>query len=131
METRRAFSGARWEKDVGYCRAIRRGNHVWVTGTVSVDAEGNPHAPGDPGAQADRCFDIIEAALAQVGAQFTDIMRTRMFVTDISMAEAFGEVHGRRFQDNEPETTMIEVSRFIGPEYLIEIEADAFVAGEG
>ncbi|MBO6731070.1 MAG: RidA family protein, partial [Maricaulis sp.] len=62
---------------------------------------------------------------------FTDIMRTRMFVTDISMADAFGEVHGRRFQDNEPATTMIEVSRFIGPEYLIEIEADAFVAGEG
>lgn len=131
VETRRAFSGARWEKDVGYCRAIRRGAHVWVTGTVSVDGEGNPHAVGDPGGQAERCFDIIEGALEQVGARFTDIMRTRMFVTDISMSEAFGDVHGRRFKDNEPATTMIEVSRFIGPEYLIEIEADAFVAEGG
>ena len=132
METRRAFTGARWEKEVGYCRAIRRGDLVWVTGTVSVDEEGKPFAVGDPAGQAERCFDIIQSALEQVGAHFTDIMRTRMFVTDISQSGAFGAVHGRRFKGHEPATTMVEVSRFIGPEFLIEIEADACVAvGEG
>ncbi|WP_300553651.1 RidA family protein [Maricaulis sp.] len=126
--TRRAFTGARWEKEVGYCRAIRRGNHVWVTGTVAVDENGAPVAVGDPAGQARRCFDIIENALGQLDASFSDIVRTRMFVTDIEAHhQAFGEVHGERFKGNEPATTMIEVSRFIAPEFLIEIEADAYV----
>lgn len=127
-ETRRAFTGARWEKEVGYCRAIRRGQHVWVTGTVAVDDKGEPVAVGDPAGQAERCFDIIEAALGQLDARFSDIVRTRMYVTDIEAHhQAFGVVHGQRFKGHEPATTMVEVSRFIAPQFLIEIEADAFV----
>jgi len=129
-EVRRAFTGAQWESRVGYCRAIRKGNHVWVTGTVSVDEEGQPFAVGDPAGQARRIFQIIEKALSEVGAAMSDVMRTRMFVTDISHWEAFGEAHGEVFRDHPPATTMVEVSKFIAPDFLIEIEADAFVADE-
>lgn len=129
--SRRAHSGAVWEDTVGYCRAIRRGAHIWVTGTVSVDAEGQALHIDDPQAQARRCFDIIEEALNALGADLSDVMRTRMFVTDISHWEAFGRAHGERFRDHPPATTMVEVSRFIAPEFLIEIEADACVIETG
>lgn len=127
-KTRRAFSGAPWEKSVGYCRALRKGPHVWVTGTVALDESGNPFGVGDPEAQARRCLKIIETALAEIDVQMSDIVRTRMFVTDISHFEAFGRAHGDVFRDHPPCTTMIEVSRFVSPEFLIEIEADAFVS---
>lgn len=125
--TQRSFTGASWEKRVGYCRAIRRGNLVWVTGSVSLDDDGQPYAVGAPEAQARRCLDIIAKALAEVGASMSDVMRTRMFVTDIDHWEAFGRAHGDVFRDHPPTTTMVEISRFIGPEYLIEIEADACI----
>ena len=124
---RRAFSGSPWEAKVGYCRAVRAGPHIWVTGTVAINADGSPHAPGDAGAQAERCFEIIGRALGELGASLSDVVRTRMFVTDISRWEEIGAVHGRVFEAHPPATTMVEVSRFIGPEFLIEIEADAFV----
>lgn len=129
-EIQRAFSGAPWEKEVGYCRALRNGPHIWVTGTVALDDDRLPFAPGDPEAQARRCFEIIANALEDVGADLSHVVRTRMYVTDINHWEAFGRAHGAYFKDHPPATTMIEVSRFIGPDYLIEIEADAFV-GEG
>lgn len=125
--TRRAWSGAPWEKEVGYCRALRKGPHVWVTGTVALDEERRPFAPGNPEAQAKRCFEIIEKALRDVDAELKDIVRTRMYVTDIGHWEAFGRAHGAFFKDHPPATTMIEISRFIGPDFMIEIEADAFV----
>ncbi|WP_339746494.1 RidA family protein [uncultured Maricaulis sp.] len=124
---RRAFSGAPWEAKVGYCRALRRGAHVWVTGTVAMDEKGGVFAPGDPQAQARRCFEIIAAALVDVGATLSDIVRTRMFVTDIDHWEAFGRAHGEVFSDHPPATSMIEISRLISPGFLVEIEADAFV----
>lgn len=124
---RRAWSGAPWEKEVGYCRALRKGPHVWVTGTVALDEERRPFAPGDPEAQAKRCFEIIEKALQDVGAELSDIVRTRMYVTDIGHWEAFGRAHGAFFKKHPPATTMIEISKFIGPDFMIEIEADAFV----
>ncbi len=124
---RRAFSGAPWEAKVGYCRALRRGPHVWVTGTVAMDEAGGVFAPGDPQAQARRCFEIIAAALAEVGASLGDIVRTRMFVTDIDHWEAFGRAHGEVFREHPPTTSMIEISRLISPGFMIEIEADAFV----
>ena len=124
---RRAWSGAPWEKEVGCCRALRKGPHVWVTGTVALDEERRPFAPGDPEAQAKRCFEIIEKALQDVGAELKDIVRTRMYVTDIGHWEAFGRAHGVFFKDHPPATTMIEISRFIGPDFMIEIEADAYV----
>lgn len=127
-EVRRAFSGSPWEAKVGYCRAVRAGPHIWVTGTVAINEDGSPHAPGDAGAQAARCFEIIARALGDLGASLSDIVRTRMFVTDISCWEEIGAVHGRVFEAHPPATTMVEVSRFIGPDFLVEIEADAFVA---
>lgn len=126
-EVRRAFSGSPWEAKVGYCRAVRAGPHIWVTGTVAINADGSPHAPEDAGAQAERCFEIIAKALGELGASLGDVVRTRMFVTDISRWEEIGAVHGRVFEAHPPATTMVEVSRFIGPDFLVEIEADAFV----
>lgn len=129
-DVRRAFSGAPWEAKVGYCRAVRAGPHVWVTGTVALNDDGSVHAPGDAGAQAARCFEIIGKALNTVGAELSDIVRTRMFVTDISRWEEIGAAHGAVFRDHPPATTMVEVSRFIAPDFLVEIEADAFVNGD-
>jgi enamine deaminase RidA (YjgF/YER057c/UK114 family) len=127
-EIQRVFSGAPWEKQVGYCRALRHGPHVWVTGTVAIDDDGNPYALGDPEAQAKRCLEIIEKALCELGVEMRHVVRTRMFVTDISNWEAFGRAHGAVFQDQPPTTTMVEVSKFISPEFMIEIEADAYIA---
>ncbi|MEZ4414249.1 MAG: RidA family protein [Gemmatimonadota bacterium] len=123
----RAFSGVVWEGRVGYCRALRTGSLVFVTGTAPVAADGTVHAPGDPEAQARRCLDIIEEALAAVGASLSDVVRTRMFVTDISRWEDYGRAHGDRFREHPPCTTMVEVKGLIEPEMMIEIEADAVV----
>ncbi|HUP00861.1 MAG TPA: RidA family protein [Gemmatimonadota bacterium] len=128
---RRAFSGAPWEKDVGYCRAIRAGDHVYVTGTAPVGADGRVVAPRDAYAQATRCFEIIAAALAELDAGLEDIVRTRMFVTDISRWPEFGRAHREVFGEHPPATTMVEVRSLIDSDMLIEIEADAVVLGSG
>lgn len=125
MSFERTYSGAPWEAEVGYCRAIRAGSMVFVTGTAPVADGGVVHAPGDAYAQAARCFDLIEKALADLGARLSDVVRTRMFVTDITSWADFGRAHRERFGDHPPATTMVEVSRLIDPEMLIEIEADA------
>ena len=127
MSFQRAFSGAPWEPRVGYCRALRAGNRVFVTGTASVADDGSVHAPGDAYDQATRCLDIIERALAQVGARMEHVVRTRIFVTDIDRWEEIGRAHGERFSAAPPTTTMVEVSRLIDPDMLVEIEADAIV----
>lgn len=126
---RRAFSGAPWEERVGYCRAVRAGDHIYVTGTASVGADGGVHAPDDGYEQARRCFEIIAEALAALGASMSNVVRTRMYVTDIEQWEAFGRAHAEVFGGHPPATTMVEVSRLIDPAMLIEIEADA-VASE-
>jgi enamine deaminase RidA (YjgF/YER057c/UK114 family) len=126
---KRVFTGAPWEKKVGYCRAIRRGDIVAVTGTVSIEADGKVHAPGDAYAQAKRALEIIERAIVSLGARREDIIRTRMFVTDISKWQDFGQAHGEFFENCPPATTMVEVKALIDPQMLIEIEADA-VASE-
>ena len=125
MERKRAFSGAPWEAQVGYCRAVRAGNHVYVTGTAPVGDDGTVFAPGDAYAQATRCFEIIQKALADVGAGLEDVVRTRMFVTDISRWKEYGKAHAEFFKDHPPATTMVEVRSLIDPQMLIEIEADA------
>lgn len=127
MTFERVFSGAPWERRVGYCRALRAGDRVFVTGTAPVAEGGGVHAPGDAYAQAQRCFAIIEEALAGVGATLADVTRTRMFVTDIDRWEDFGRAHAETFGDHPPTTTMVEVRRLIHPDMLIEIEADAIV----
>ncbi len=125
MEFRRTFTGAPWESKVGYCRALRAGDHIYVTGTVSVAEGGGVHAPGDAYGQARRCFEIIERALGDLGADLASVVRTRMFVTDISRWAEFGRAHGEVFAQHPPATTMVEVKALIDPEMLIEIEADA------
>ncbi|MBL4595135.1 MAG: RidA family protein [Robiginitomaculum sp.] len=127
-EVRRAYSGGLWESKVGYCRAIRHGALVWVTGTTSFDENGTIHAPGDAYAQAVRCLQIIKTALVELDVQMSDIVRTRIFVTDIRDWEAIGRAHLEVFQHHPPTTTMVEVSRLIGPEMRVEIEADAMVS---
>lgn len=126
MSFRRVHSGAPWESRVGYCRALRAGNRIFVTGTAAV-TDGAVHAPGDGYAQAKRCLEIIAEALGELGADLSHIVRTRMFVTDISRWQEFGRAHGEAFAGHPPTTTMVEVSALIDPEMLIEIEADALV----
>lgn len=127
MAFERVYSGAPWEKKVGYCRAIRAGDHIHVTGTAPVADSGSVHAPGDPFAQAERCFALILKALAELGASAEHVVRTRMFVTDISEWEAYGRAHAACFGAHHPVTTMVEVKALIDPEMLIEVEADAYL----
>jgi enamine deaminase RidA (YjgF/YER057c/UK114 family) len=122
---RRVFSGAPWEPQVGYCRALRAGDHIYVTGTVAVDEHGRCFRPGDGYAQTRRCFEIIENALRGLGADLSCVVRTRMFVTDITRWQEYGKAHGEIFGANPPATTMVEVSALIDPEMMIEIEVEA------
>jgi len=124
---KRTFSGAPWEKEVGYCRAIRAGNTVAVTGSAPVGDDGRVHAPGNAYQQAKRCFEIIEKAITPLGCERRHIIRTRMFVTDIKRWREYGRAHAEFFADNPPTTSMIEVKSLIDPEMLIEIEADGVV----
>ncbi len=124
-EFRRTFSGAPWESRVGYCRAIRAGQHIYVTGTAPLAEGGGVHAPGDGYQQAKRCFEIMARALEDLGGGLSCVVRTRMFVTDISRWEEYGRAHAEFFADHPPATTMVEVKALIDPEMLIEVEADA------
>ncbi|HTL12180.1 MAG TPA: RidA family protein [Bdellovibrionota bacterium] len=124
----RSFSGAPWEKKVGYCRAIRMGHTIAVTGTVAVDDHGRPVSLGDGYGQAKRSLEIIEKALRELGADRGNIIRTRMFVTDISRWEEYGRAHAEFFGAAVPATSMLEIRALIGREFLIEIEADAVIS---
>jgi enamine deaminase RidA (YjgF/YER057c/UK114 family) len=127
MKRQNISSGAKWEEIVGYSRAVRVGNVVEVAGTTAVDAEGNVVGVGDAGAQTTRILQIIETALAEAGATMANVVRTRMFVTDISQWEAVGRAHGEFFRDVRPASTMVEVSGLISPEMLVEIEVTAYL----
>ncbi len=128
MEFKRVFSGAKWEEHVGYCRALRAGDRIFVTGTAPVNPDGTVHEPRDGYAQAQRCFEIMLAALAELGAGPEHVTRTRMFVTDIDRWNEYGRAHQETFGAHPPTTTMVEVRRLIHPDMLIEIEADAVVS---
>jgi isochorismate pyruvate lyase len=123
----RVFSDAPWEAQVGYCRALRAGDRIFVTGTAPVASEGGVHAPGDAYRQTRRCLEILAEALAQLDAGITDVTRTRMFVTDIERWSEYGRAHAEAFGEHPPATTMVEVRRLIHEDMLIEIEADAVV----
>ncbi|MFN3835968.1 MAG: RidA family protein [Glycocaulis sp.] len=129
MTRTRIHTGAPWEARYGYCRAVRAGNLVFVTGTVALDADGSPHAPGDHGAQAARALEIIEGALNEAGARMSDVVRTRMFVVGMTpeAQAAIGEAHRAVFAAFPPATSMIGVAALVDPAFVVEIEADAVV----
>ena len=123
-------SGAPWESLAAYSRAVRVGAHIAVSGTASVDDDGEVVGVGDPYGQAKRCIEIIAAALQQAGAGLEHVVRTRMFVTDVGHWQEFSRAHREAFKNIEPATTMVEVRQLIDPRMLIEIEADAIVAAQ-
>jgi enamine deaminase RidA (YjgF/YER057c/UK114 family) len=127
IERQHISSGAPWEAIAGYSRAIRAGNQVFVAGTNASDAEGKVIGPGDPEAQSRAVFAKIERALTEAGASMADVVRTRMFVTDIAQWEIFARVHGEYFSAIRPVATMVEVKALIDPGMLIEIEVDAII----
>ena len=121
-------SGAKWEDIVGYSRAVKIGSTIEVTGTVAVDENNQLVGPGDAYAQTKFIIEKIKGVLQNAGASLEDVVRTRMFVTDISRWEEYGKAHGEFFSSIKPCTSMIEVKGLIAPEYLIEIEATAIIS---
>lgn len=127
LDRRTVSTGTEWEQIVGFSRATRVANFITVSGTTATDADGNPVGIGDPAAQTTYILEKIRAALAELGASFEHVVRTRIYVINADDWEAVGRVHGRYFAEIQPANTLVEVSRLVGDEYLVEIDADAIV----
>lgn len=127
MERRRVSSGTVWEDAVGYSRAVRVGDRIEVSGTTATDVDGEVVGAGDPYAQTVQIVENVERALAELDASLADVVRTRMYVTDVGDWEAIGRAHAEAFDAVRPATTMVEVSGLVDPEMCVEMEAVAVV----
>lgn len=125
VEKRHAGSASPLEREIGFSRVVRIGDHAFVSGTAPLDEHGRSYAPGNVAAQTRRCFDIALKALGDIGLGANDVVRTRIMLTDITRWKEAAEVHGVLFAQVRPACTFLEVSRFIDPQWLVEIEIDA------
>lgn len=127
VERQLVSSGSPFEATIGFSRAVRVGDHVWVAGTAPIRTDGAVDA--DAASQARRCWEIVGAALAEAGASFADVVRTRMFVTSAGISEVVGLVHGEVFGDVRPASTMVVVASLLDPQWVVEVEAEAVIGG--
>lgn len=125
MQRQRTFSGTTWETTAGYCRAIRVGNHVYVSGTAPVNDQGGVFAPNDAYAQMKRCLEIIQKALQNLDADLQNVVRTRVYVTDMKRWAEFAKAHQECFGEHPPVNTMVEIQALVDPAMLVEVEVEA------